>query len=149
MLITRECDYSLRILRALSQGETINVPTIAEMENISVAITYKLTRKLEKAGIIRSFRGAKGGYKLQTPLDELTLYDVFVNIEREFLLTECLEDQYDCVNNSSEKSCQFHNELCRIQKVLLKECQSKSIAEILSSEDFQETAEEKQDGKNI
>ncbi len=42
MLITRECDYAIRIIRALSSGDIMNVPTICEKESLTSAITYKM-----------------------------------------------------------------------------------------------------------
>ena len=73
MLITRECDYAIRIIRALSPGDIMNVPTICEKESLTSAITYKMARKLEKAGLIKSYRGSAGGYALNCDLEHTTL----------------------------------------------------------------------------
>ena len=51
MLFTKECDYAIRIMRALSSGELISVSRICEMEHLPSAMTYKITRKLEKSGL--------------------------------------------------------------------------------------------------
>ena len=56
LLITRETDYALRILRALSQGVCLTVGEIAEKESLPHKFTYKIMKKLEKAGIIRIIR---------------------------------------------------------------------------------------------
>ena len=52
MLMTRECDYAVRILRALADGEMKSVVQICRAEDLKTAIAYKLTRKLEQAGIL-------------------------------------------------------------------------------------------------
>ena len=64
MLFTKECDYAIRIMRALSSGELISVSRICEMEHLPSAMTYKITRKLEKSGFLKSCRGTNGGYAL-------------------------------------------------------------------------------------
>ncbi len=48
MLFTRECDYAIRIIRALSSEEAVSVPKICQMENLPSAMTYKLSRELRR-----------------------------------------------------------------------------------------------------
>lgn len=96
MLITRETDYAIRVVRALHRGGQLSAREIAERENMQQAITYKMLRKLSKAGVVESRRGVEGGYILTRPVDELYLYDLFDALDEEMLLTECLEPGYDC-----------------------------------------------------
>lgn len=130
MLITRETDYAIRVVRALHQSGQLSAREIAERENMQQAITYKMLRKLAKAGVVESRRGVEGGYILTCPVDKLYLYDLFQALDEEMLLTECLESDYDCANNR-DGTCEVHMELCRIQKVLEKEMKRKPLAELL------------------
>jgi len=61
MLFTKECDYAIRIMRALSSGELISVSRICEMEHLPSAMTYKITRKLEKSGFFKKLSGYQRG----------------------------------------------------------------------------------------
>lgn len=131
MFITRECDYAVRILRSLASGEITNVQTIAEKEEISVSIAYKLARKLEKGGLLRSFRGVNGGYALAKPPEELTLYQVFTTVDANLLITECLEDGYVCPLNTCTKPCGVHEEFCRIQQIVNQELKKKSLSDLI------------------
>ena len=54
MLFTKECDYAIRIMRALSDGELVSVSNICAAEQLPSAMTYKITRKLEKQGLLKS-----------------------------------------------------------------------------------------------
>ena len=128
MLFTKECDYAIRIMRALSSGEFINVSTICTMENLSSAMTYKITRKLEKAGLLKSLRGANGGYALNQSLKDISLYDVCSSIEPDILLLECMKKDYQCSMNTQNTPCLVHGEFCRIQRILLQELQHKNLA---------------------
>ena len=88
MLFTKECDYAIRIMRALSSGELISVSRICEMEHLPSAMTYKITRKLEKSGFLKSCRGTNGGYALNLKLAEISLYDLCAAIDPDILLYE-------------------------------------------------------------
>jgi len=54
MLITRECDYAVRIVRALAGGEKLCVNQICEKEDLTPAFVYKILKKLEKKEIVKS-----------------------------------------------------------------------------------------------
>ena len=63
MVITRETDYALRILRALLDGELHTVGEIAQAELLPQAFAYKILKKLERRACWRSSgarRGAAG-----------------------------------------------------------------------------------------
>ena len=121
MLFTKECDYAIRIMRALSSGELISVSRICEMEHLPSAMTYKITRKLEKSGFLKSCRGTNGGYALNLKLAEISLYDLCAAIDPDILLLECMKEGYPCL---------VHHEFCRLQNMLVQEMKQKSLAEL-------------------
>jgi Rrf2 family protein len=131
MLITRECDYAIRIIRALSSGEIISVQTICEQEQITSAMTYKITRKLEKAHIIKSYRGSMGVYALNCELNQLTLYDIFEVIDPKQLIIDCMQPDHKCSLNTTSIPCLVHREFCRIQNNLNQDLKEKTLAKIL------------------
>lgn len=133
MLFTREYDYSLRILRALSStDDKMTVQEISKRENITVKIAYKLAGKLESSGLIRSYRGAKGGYALNVDVNKITLYDVATAVDRDLLITECLAEGYCCSQNHANNPCKVNKEFCRIQRILMEQMKLNSLAKILS-----------------
>lgn len=132
MLLTKECDYGVRILRALKGGELINVAQIADQEDISTQITYKMTRKLEKAGMIESQRGVNGGYRLKISLDQITLLDVFRAVDQNLMICDCSCDRENtCSRNPKDNPCMVHLEFCRLQQVMEEELHSKSVLEVI------------------
>lgn len=134
MLITREVDYAIRVLRVLACENTVSVREICKKEDISMSITYKITRKLEKAGIIQSFRGTNGGYAIKKKLDDVTLFDVIEIVDKELLITECLQHDYHCSRNPKSDACKVHQELCRLQQLLTDEIKRKSLSKIFAGE---------------
>lgn len=132
MLITKECDYAIRIIRALSSGETENIPAICEKEQITSANAYKIARKLEKSGYIKSFRGSAGGYALNCDLEQTTLFDIITVIDPRMLLIECMQAGYECPLHSHKTPCHVHREFARIQNNLNQDLKKHSLAKILA-----------------
>lgn len=131
MLITRECDYAVRIIRTLSNGEITSIQDICEKEQITTAMAYKIARKLEKARFLKSYRGSSGGYSLNCDLETLTLYDIFAVIDPKQLITDCMQPGYVCSLNSPNHPCLVHKEFCRIQNQLNQELKATSLEKIL------------------
>ena len=77
MLMTREMDYALRILRALYQDGQLSAAAIAEKEHTPKAVTLKILKQLHAAGIVTSRRGPSGGYLTERPCEELYLGTCF------------------------------------------------------------------------
>lgn len=133
MLITRECDYAIRIIRALSFGGLSNIQTICSQEQMTQPIAYKIARKLEKSGFIKSFRGSTGGYALNCDLETTSLYDILTVIEPELLLIECMQPGRGCLVNQPGKPCFVHGEFSRIQQLLYQELKGCSMAKIVKN----------------
>lgn len=133
MIITRESDYAIRIIRAISDGEKMTVSQICKRESIPKPFAYKILKKLTKAGIVSSVRGALGGYCLKENLNSINLYDIIICIDKEFVVNECMAEDYECINNKGNKLCAVHEELKRIQTMVENEFKRKSMGEILES----------------
>ena len=52
LIITREIDYAIRVLRAISDNELHSVQKMSETEDIPCHFAYKIVKKLEKAGLL-------------------------------------------------------------------------------------------------
>ena len=76
MIITKETDYALRILRVLLDGEKHSVAEMSETELIPNQFAYQILRKLSAGNLVRVSRGALGGCELSCDLDATSLYDL-------------------------------------------------------------------------
>lgn len=132
ILITREIDYAIRIVRTLEWNGQQAAVEIAEKEGIPLPFAYKILKKLAKAEIVKIYRGASGGYQLLRPSGDLNLLDVAKAMDDEILITECMDQDYRCSSQQSQQ-CTVHREFLRIQQVLEREMSSKSISELLKS----------------
>lgn len=132
MLITRETDYALRILRALSQGACLTVGEIAEKESLPHKFTYKIMKKLQKAGIIRIIRGVNGGCQLDADLQELNLHDLVNAVEANARLAACMNADYQCEwRDKNGGPCNVHGQLAKVQLAIDREFSSRSLHWVL------------------
>nr|WP_241955584.1 Rrf2 family transcriptional regulator [Staphylococcus chromogenes] len=67
--------------------------TIAEENNLSDLYLEQLVGPLRNAGLIRSVRGAKGGYELKMPADEITAGDIIRLLEGPLTIVERIESE--------------------------------------------------------
>lgn len=132
MVITRETDYALRILRALLDGELHAAGEIAQSELLPQAFAYKILKKLEKAGLLEIRRGTAGGCRLTADLDQTSLYDLMLAMGERSDLSACMEPDYQCPWRSSHGGCGVHCKLLEIQRKLDAELRSHSLREILA-----------------
>lgn len=130
MFITRETDYAFRIMRSLSDDKPKSVSAIVKTEYITTAIAYKVARKLEKGGLIRSIRGNAGGYMLARPASEISAYDIYKVMEPDLAINDCLKEGFECPHNTATHICKVHCALSNVQEHLFGELDSILLADI-------------------
>ena len=78
---------------AINYGEQpISIKSISERQNISEYYLEQLFSSLRNAKLIKSVRGAQGGYILNRAPEEITIYDVINVLEGPIEISDCLED---------------------------------------------------------
>jgi len=78
MKISTKGRYGLTLMISLAkkQGQgCVSLKSIAEENNLSDLYLEQLVGPLRNAGLIRSVRGAKGGYQLRVSAEEITAGD--------------------------------------------------------------------------
>jgi Rrf2 family protein len=83
-------------LAASQGGGPLQIKAIAQRQEISLKYLEQLMAILKSAGFVRSVRGAKGGYILAKPANQIKLSDVFNALEGPVTTVECLEDEDFC-----------------------------------------------------
>lgn len=71
--------------------KTIGIRDIARLHGIGEAYLSKIFSKLQKAGIVRSVPGVKGGYVLARAAGDITFWDIIEAIEGPSYLFRCAE----------------------------------------------------------
>jgi len=73
-------------------GTPLQVGKIAQMEQIAPLYIEQILIKLKQAQIVRSVRGAKGGYFLARPAEEITVANILEAAEGSVALARCMDD---------------------------------------------------------
>src|SRR5436309_9774614 len=92
MKISAQEEYGLRCLvqlAALTPGDSLTLPQIAEREGISTANAGKLMWLLNRAGFVQSTRGTKGGYMLARPASDIRLSEIIRVLDEDVVDKHC------------------------------------------------------------
>ena len=131
MFLTKECDYAIRVVRELADLEMRPVKTICDHEHIPPPFAYKILKKLDRAGIVVSRRGATGGYQLAKTPESISLFDIVSAIDNHLFLNACLQDGHICSRNEDGDSCNVHKELTKLQEVVVNALLGKNMSEVV------------------
>lgn len=75
------CLAALELARRHHDPHPVCLKAIAEAQQISSQFLVQIFLQLKRAGIVRSIRGASGGYRLTRSPDEISLLDVVAAME--------------------------------------------------------------------
>ncbi len=99
MKISTKARYGLRALvdLALHQSEgPVGLKEIAEREGVSEKYLEHLFRQLKAANLVRSTRGASGGYELARSPEKINLLEVVEALEGGVHLVDCIDQAELC-----------------------------------------------------
>src|SRR3954466_6125981 len=84
MRVSAKADYAVRAaaeLAAAGEDGPVKGERVAEAQDIPLQFLEHILLELKHAGIVRARRGAKGGYWLARPPEEITIADVIRAVE--------------------------------------------------------------------
>lgn len=96
MKISTKGRYALRLLIDLAtnyEGEPIRLREVAERQGISDKYLEQIIAILNKAGYVKSVRGAQGGYTLKKNPEEYTVGMILRLTEGSLAPVACVEDE--------------------------------------------------------
>lgn len=102
MIISTKGRYALRIMldMALHRDETVKVKDIAARQKISEKYLERIIAMLNRTGLVRSTRGAQGGYSLTREPQEYTAGMILRVTEGDLAPVDCLTiDALPCGNS--------------------------------------------------
>ena len=104
MKLSTKGKYGLKAMFELalsSNGEPVSLKYIARKQGISDQYLEQIFSILKKAGLVKSVRGAQGGYYISKKPSEITVADILRVLEGDMAFTECLLDKDLCENFDS------------------------------------------------
>lgn len=103
MKLSTKGRYGVRAMMdlALNYGDIpISIKSISERQNISEYYLEQLFASLRKADLIKSIRGAQGGYLLNREPKDITVAEIIETLEGPVELSNCVS-QGECENTDS------------------------------------------------
>ena len=115
-------EYALHCLLFLTNGKTAKSPSsrdLAEFQGISPSYVAKLFTSLERADIVSSTEGAKGGFRLSRPASSISVLDVVDAIEGRKPIFQCKNIRVNCVLFGDKAPAWAASGRCAIHQVMI------------------------------
>lgn len=91
--------YGVRAMMELAVDYPKNpqpLKKLALSQGISAKYLEQLLIPLKGAGLVNSVRGARGGYLLAQPPDQINLYDIVKVLEGPIAFVDCVDSEFFC-----------------------------------------------------
>ena len=111
MKLTNKGRYAVMAMADLASNDKdgpISLTEISLRQNISLAYLEQIFLKLKNNKLVRSSRGANGGYVLEKPASEIKLSNIIYAVDEEVRTLNCKKNSKRGCNNKSTK-CITHN----------------------------------------
>ena len=111
MKLTNKGRYAVMAMADLASNANrgpVSLTEISSRQNISLAYLEQIFLKLKNNKLVKSSRGAKGGYILEKPASEIKLSNIIFAVDEEVKTLNCKKNSKRGCNNRSTK-CITHN----------------------------------------
>ena len=134
MRLTLESDYALRMILYLSrENKKADAKTISSEMNVPLRFALKILRRLSMTGIVKSYKGASGGYELNKPPDQISFKAVIEAIEGPLYISRCLNDDVNCDRVEDKNQCEVHKKFDAVNKIVADELEKITFGDIIES----------------
>jgi Rrf2 family transcriptional regulator, iron-sulfur cluster assembly transcription factor len=95
-------------LAVFNDNGPVSLTEISLRQNISLPYLEQIFVKLKNNNLVKSTRGAKGGYILEKPASEIKILNIISAVNEEVKMLNCKKESKKGCNNKSTK-CITHN----------------------------------------
>lgn len=126
--ISKMTDYAILLMAELTrQGETLSAHVLADRIRVEAPTASKALKLLAGAGLLSSYRGANGGYRVIRPASRISVAEIIAAIEGPIAMTECSVEVGLC---HQEDSCHLRSNWQRISVAVSRALAEVSLAEM-------------------
>jgi len=129
-LITRDTDYALRALCfvARSKDGVVSVSELVDSLKIPKPFLRKSLQLLNKKGVLKSYKGLGGGFKLTRKPRQLFISELIKIFQGPFKLNECYLKKRPCPH---KKECVLKKKIDSIEKYVISQLNSITLKDLL------------------
>lgn len=137
--LTAMVEYGMHCLLWLATDteRTFSVRELAELQGVSASFLAKIFPRLEKAGLVVSSGGVRGGYRLARPPGEISFLAIVDALEGRKPLFQCQEIRTRCAlfgnpppRWASQGTCAIHATLLRAEKAMRDALAAETLADV-------------------
>ena len=121
MIFSTRTTYGLRAMINLAKQEklgSVSLSAIAKEEKISLKYLERLFANLKKAGLVRSVKGASGGYSLTKSAKQINIYDIINALEGKLSPFHCSSGKNEKIFCSSTCNCEVTQVLVKVERAI-------------------------------
>ena len=128
--ISKLTDYAILLMVELTRdGEMLSAHALAERIHVEAPTASKVLKLLAGGGLLESYRGANGGYRVSRTAAKISVAEVIAAIEGPIAMTECSVEDGLC---SQEDNCELRSNWQRISMAVAQALRDVSLAEMSS-----------------
>jgi len=128
-LITRNTDYALRALCYISKNKNIvAVDELVEKLGVPRPFMRKILQQLNKRGILDSFKGQGGGFKLKVLPEDIYVIEIMRIFQGKVVLNRCFLKKDVCPNKGK---CVLRKKIGIIEENVFKQLKEITIASLV------------------
>lgn len=132
--LSKRVEYGLMALQYLAKtGQVATSREISDATNIPYDLLAKIMQSLKRDGIIDSFQGVRGGYRMMISPEQITLNRVVGALDEVTALTECASENPDHEACSMFESCTIKDPMAKLQEKLTESIGNTTIAELMTA----------------
>lgn len=131
MKLSTRTRYAMRAVLELAEhfGKgPLQTRVIAQNQDISTKYLEQIMASLKSTGLIKSQRGAKGGYILANPPEKIKLSDVFDVFEGPVVTVECVTNEKYC---NKAGNCVARQVWAEVQRAVRNVLQSMTLQDVI------------------
>ena len=131
MYITRKTDYAVRCILFLSKevNRTVSAGEISKAMLIPKDFLAKILQRLSRKGIVKSTKGAAGGFRLAREPGRINLLEVIEAIQGPTAANACAVDENVC---SFSDTCAVHPIWVEVRKMIEERLKDETFAKLIS-----------------
>ncbi|GAB4189143.1 MAG: SUF system Fe-S cluster assembly regulator [Wenzhouxiangellaceae bacterium] len=127
--ISKLADYATLVMSSMAQTSDVvySAQQLAEVNHIETPTASKVLKLLAHAGLVESYRGAHGGYRLAHRPEDISVAQIVRAIEGSIGITECVAEPGSC---GQEAVCRLRSNWQRVGSAIEQALESLSLAEM-------------------
>ncbi|QOJ13777.1 MAG: Rrf2 family transcriptional regulator [Planctomycetia bacterium] len=135
--LTKKAEYALIAMYHLARGEAEAVWSARDISirhGVPLPLLMNVLKTLHHAGLVRSTRGARGGYTLDRPSGSISLAEIIEAVEGPVALVECVGEAAEQGGCDLTETCPIRAPIARIHARLRQVLADVSLADVAYDE---------------